>query len=369
MKIRVQKELLQKKLSNIQGIIDKGSSQFMLNHFLLDAGRERSFIMATDLETAYREPIDLEVEEEGSLCIPGKKFYDFVRELEGTISLEAVDENWLKISSGKTLVKLASLSSQDYPIWPILEGKLEISLSSASLIKLIERTIYAVKDVDSRPFTKGLLFRITEDGVLTVVGTDSHRLSMAVGQVLRSKGDIEGSVDVLLSKKSIVELRKVLGPEAGELKISIGKNHLCFKIGDIDLLIRRVEGTFPNYEQAIPSSFEKEVVFNRAELIKTLRKVSIMSRERGYAVKIKLEEGSMFISSYDPDFGEAFDEINVEYTGEPLLIAFNAQYLLDVLHTMDSARAIFKLIGPESASMLLEEGKEDYKCIVMPLRL
>ncbi len=368
MKIRVQKDLLQKKLSNIQGIIDKGSSQFILNHFLFHASKEWSFIMATDLETAYREPIDLYVEEEGKLCIPAKRFYDFVRELEGIISLEDIDGNWLKISCDRTNVRLACLSHEDYPIWPTLEGEIEISLSSADLIKLIERTLYAVRDIDSRLFLKGLLFRVSGDNILTVVGTDTHRLAVARGYVSRDKGDIEGVVDVLLSRKSIVELEKALSAEADKVSITIGKNHVCFKIRDIDFLIRRVEGNFPNYEQVIPSSFDKVVVLSRADFIRSLRKVSIMSKEKGCAVRIKLEEGSMLISSNEPDLWEAYDEMDVDYAGEPFLIAFNAKYLLDALYVMSSDRAVLKLIGPESASMLHEEGNEDYKCLVMPLR-
>ncbi|MCX7913178.1 MAG: DNA polymerase III subunit beta [Thermodesulfovibrionales bacterium] len=370
MKIKVQKDLLQKKLSNIQGILDKGGSLLILNHFLLNVNKEWSFIMATDLETAYREKIDVEIEEEGKLCIHGKKLYDFIRELEGTVSLESIDGNWLKVSSGKSYIKLACLPPEDYPIWPTLEGDLEMSLSASELIKLIERTLYAVKDIDSRLFLRGLLFRITGWGVLTVVGTDTHRLSVASGPVVIEKGiHIEGNVDVLLSRKSISEVKKALSQESDMLSVIVGRNHVCFRVKDKEFLIRRVEGTFPNYEQVIPINFEGEAFIGRDEFIRALKKVSILSKEKGYAVRITMEPNLMTISASDPDYGEAYDEIGIGYEGKPLMIALNAQYLLDSLLTMSSDRVLFKFNSPSSATMLQEEGTESYKCVVMPLRL
>ncbi len=371
MKIRVEKDLLQKKLSNIQGILDKGSSSLqILNHFLFNADdKEGSFIMATDLETAYKESIEVEIEEEGKICIHGKKFFEIIKEMEGTIYLEVIDENWLKITSGKSLIRLACLPHVDFPAWPDLEGQTEISITMADLSKVIERTVYAVKESDARFFLKGLLFKITTDGTLTVVGTDTHRLSLVKNPIeIKETGLLEDSTDILISKKAVLEIRKTLSNEGKKIDITIGKNHIRLKIRDTELLTRKVEGTFPNYENSIPESFEKELIANRNEFLKSLRKVSVMSKNRGYAVKMDIDAKSMTLSASDPDYGEAVDEINVNFTSKPFSIAFNAQYLIEALETMTGERIIFKFIDPLKASMLLEEGMDDYKCVIMPLR-
>lgn len=369
MKIKVQKDLLQRKLSNIQSIVDRGGSLPLLNHFLLNVNNERSFIMATDLETAYKEPFDMEIEEEGKICIHGKKFFEIIKEMEGTIALESIDEKWLKITAGRSLVKLACLSHEDFPLWPDLEGETEISLPASQLLKTIERSLYVAKDTESRFFLKGLLFKITPDGILTVVGTDTHRLALVKCPIeIKYAGNLEDSRDILISKKAISEIKKILTNEHDTASVTIGKNHVLFKIKETELLTRQIEGTFPNYEQAIPASFEKELIIDRSEFLKSLRKVAVMSKERGYTVKLSIEADTLIISANDPDFGEATDEMNVKYMAEPFVITFNALFLMDAANTMSTERIVFKFIDPLKPSMFQEEAMDDYKCVIMPLR-
>lgn len=382
MKLKVQKDLLQRKLSNIQSIVDRGGSLQILNHFLLDANNEKPFIMATDLETAYKEPIDMEIEEEGKICIHGKKFFEIIKEMEGTIALESIENKWINITSGRSLIRLACLPYEDFPLWPDLEGEREINLSMSQLLKIIERSLYAAKDTEARFFLNGLLFKITPlpvqalqtgtqtgDGILTVVGTDTHRLALVKCPV--EVKDVETLTDIkniLISKKAISEIKKILSDEPEMATITVGKNHVLFKIKEIELLTRQIEGTFPNYEQAIPESFEKELIADRNEFLKSLRKVSVISKERGYTVKLAIEVDSMIISANDPDYGEATDEINVNYTAEPLAITFNARYLQEAVTTMSAERIVLKFIEPLKPVMLQQEGLDDYKCVIMPLR-
>lgn len=369
MKIKAQKDLLQKKLSNIQSLTDRGGSLQILNHFLLDANKDRPFIMATDLETSYNEPIEMEIEEEGKICIHGKKFFEIIREMEGTVSLEVIENKQLKISSGKSLFKLSCLPYEEFPRWPDLEEDIEIGLSISQLLRVIERTLYAAKDTESRFFLNGLLFRITSDGFLTVVGTDTHRLALvkALIQINRA-GALEGVKDVLISKKALTDIKKILGESTEMASMTLGKNHVMFKIKEIEILTRQIEGSFPLFEQAIPTAFDKEILVNRIEFLKSLRKVSVISSERGYTIRLDIDGNSMIVSSSDPDYGEATDEIFIEHAGEPMTISFNARYLQDVANTMTAERILVKIIDPLKPVMLQEEGSDDYQCIVMPLR-
>jgi DNA polymerase-3 subunit beta len=149
----------------------------------------------------------------------------------------------------------------------------------------------------------------------------------------------------------------------------IGKNHLLFKIGDVQFLVRLIEGTYPNYEQVIPSSGDKKIKIVREDLLRTLRRVSVMSRERSNAVKVDISAGSLAVSSSNPDIGEARDEVGAEYQGQEVSLGFNARYLMDALSAMSTERVILSLQDALSPTLIQEEGKEDYKCVVMPMRI
>jgi DNA polymerase-3 subunit beta len=369
MKVKVQKDLLQKKLANIQSIVDRGGSLQVLNHFLLSALPKKSFITATDLETAYREPLDMEVEEGGAICIPGKKFFEIVREMEDIISIETVDSRWLKVAAGKSNIRLACLPGEDFPIWPDLLGEIEISLTVSLLYQIIERSLYAARDAETRFFLNGLLFKIIPDNTLIVVGTDTHRLAFVKNPVeIKESSALKEARDVLISKKAISEIKKILSESSEIANITIGKNHILIRVNDIELLTRQVEGTFPDFTKAIPESFEKDLILDREVFLKSLRKVSVISKERGYMVKLDVGRDLLTISATDPDYGEAIDEIEADYKSEPFAITFNARYLQEAANAMTSKKVIMKFLDGQKPVMMQQEGLEDYKCVIMPLR-
>lgn len=369
MKVKVEKDLLQKKLSNIQGIIDKGGPLQILNHFLLKVENKKSFITATDLEMAYREPVDMEIEEEGALCIPGRKFFEIIREMEGTISLETVDNKWLKIKTGKSSIRLACLPADDFPKWPDLQRDIEISLTTATLLQIIERSLYATRDAETRFFLNGLLFRIEPGNTLVVVGTDTHRLALVRSSIMIKDNLQENeSRDVLISKKAISEIKKVLSDSSEMANIVVGKNHVLFRVNEIEFLTRRVEGTFPDFTKAIPESFEKNLILAKSAFLKSLKMVSAISKERGYTVKLDVGRDLLTISAIDPDYGEAIDEIEAEYAAEPFTIAFNARYLQEAVAVMATEKVVMRFLDSQKPVMMQQEGIEDYKCVIMPLR-
>lgn len=369
MKVTVERNELQKKLSDIQNIVEKKNTMPILSHFLLVAEKGGAHITATDLETAFKEPITLTVAEEGSMCIPAKKLFEIVREMDDEITLESADTKWLKVKSGKSSFRLACLSSKEFPVWPSLGGSddvEEMEIDAALLLEMIDKTLYAAGESDTRYVLNGLLFNIKPDGTLTVVGTDGHRLALSRKTV---ESTPKQEKRVIFSRKSLSELRKFLSDSEKKVKLTIGKNHILFTIGDIQFLTRLIEGTYPNYEQVIPASSDKTMLVDKLLLMKSLRRVSIMSKERSSAVKVDIEANNMGISASNPDLGEAKDEFSVEYTGEPITIAFNAKYLLDALAVMDSEKIVLKLNEPLSPTLVMEQDRDDYKYVVMPMRL
>lgn len=367
MKVTVEKDELHKKLSDIQNIVEKKNTMPILSHFLLTAEKGGQHITATDLETAFKEPITLTVADEGALCIPAKKLFEIVREMDGEITLESTDSKWLKVKCGKSHFRLACLGPDEFPVWPAMPSDAEkLGLDSLVLLEMIDKTLYAAGESDTRYVLNGLLFNIKPDGSLIVVGTDGHRLALSKKEVgLNTKEEKR----VIFSRKSLAELRRFLGGEAKPVKISIGKNHILFELDSIQFLTRLIEGTYPNYEQVIPASSEKTMLIDRDTLMKSLRRVSIMSKERSSAVKVDIGAQVMGISASNPDLGEAKDEFAVDYSGDPITLAFNAKYILDALGVMDAEKVVLKLNEPLSPTLLMEDGRDDYKYVVMPMRL
>ncbi|MBF0559922.1 MAG: DNA polymerase III subunit beta [Nitrospirae bacterium] len=367
MKVTIEKNELQKKLSDIQSIVEKKNTMPVLSHFLLVAEKGEAYITATDLETAFKEPITLTIAAEGKLCIPAKKLFEIVREVDGAIVLESADEKWLKVKSGKSQFRLACLSHDQFPVWPALSADVEhMEIDSLLLLEMIDKTLYSAGESDTRYVLNGLLFNIKPSGTLIVVGTDGHRLALSTKTV---DSKLKEEKKLIFSRKSLSELRRFLDDEAKQVRMAIGKNHILFEMDSIQFLARLIEGTYPNYEQVIPVAGEKTLVVDRIALMKSMRRVSIMSKERSSAVKVDIEPNLMSISASNPELGEAKDELSMEYSGEAITVAFNARYILDALSVMSSDSILIKINEPLSPTLLMESGKDDYKYIVMPMRL
>jgi len=366
MKIVVSKDEILAKLSNIQNIVEKRNTMPVLSHFLLEAGKQGSHIVATDLDTALKEPLLATVEREGRICIPARKMFEIVREVEGDLVCESVDEQWLKLKAGASNFRLACLSAKEFPAWPGMDDIEEIEMSAPVLSEIIEKTVYASGESDTRYTLNGLLFHVTPGVNITTVGTDGHRLALISRGI---GGAVKEERKLIIPRKAASELRKLLEKSEETIKVTLCKNHVLFVIKDMHFLTRLIEGTYPNYEQVIPAGNEKRVLADRENFMKTIRRVAIMSREKSNAVKVDLSENLITITSSNPDIGEAQDELPVEYSGDTLSLGFNARYLLDVFVAMTSEKVVLELDAPLSPVLIREEKDQDYRCVIMPMRI
>lgn len=364
MKLSVAKSELMGRLSNIQNIVEKRNTMPILGHFLLSAAKSGTVITATDIETAIREPLDAAVEKEGTLCVPARKLFEIVREVDGDITLTLTDSLWLKVQSGMSTFKLACLAPDEFPTWPEMSNTVEVGMPARTLGDMIEKTLFSAGESDTRYTLNGLLFHFNQEG-LTVVGTDGHRMAL-VKTALTSP--LKEEKKVIVPRKTTAELKKFLDTDS-DLSMGIASNHIKFKVAGIEFLARLIEGSYPNYSQVIPSDNDKIVTASRDSFMKALRRVSVMSRERSNAVKIEIEKDTIRLTSSNPDLGEARDEFGVKYSGDELSAGFNAKYILDVLSAMSTDNIAFELKDQLSPTLLKEEGNDSYKCVVMPMRI
>jgi len=293
--------------------------------------------------------------------------FEIVKEVDGDITMESEDGQWLKVNAGRSKFRLACLSADEFPAWPGMENIEEAQIATKNLVEMIEKSLYAAGESDTRYTLNGLLFHAKKDsGEMTVVGTDGHRLSCISRKI---NTPLKEEKKVIIPRKAAAEIRRFLDRDTENITVIIGKSHVMFKIEEVEFLTRLIEGTYPNYEQVIPSGNEKKVIISRDEFIKALRRVSVMSREKSNAIKVDIEDGALVLSASNPDLGEAKDEVKVEYKGEALSLGFNARYLIDALNAMSGEKVVFELQDPLSPTLLTEEKDASYRCVIMPMRV
>jgi DNA polymerase-3 subunit beta len=369
MKLRIEREEIQRALQSIQGIVDKKTTMPVLSHFLLKVDKT-AYIQATDLDIALRRPVDAEIKQKGSLCIPARKLMEIAREVEDALSLESQENNWLKVTSGKSTFKLMGLPEEEYPTLPEVSKAQEFSIDSSTLVDMIEKTIYATGESDTRYTLNGLLMhfvprkKVTE---LNMVGTDGHRLSVISREI---KGKLSEEKRLILPKKAASELRRVLEASSEEeIDICLNKNHIFFILDDIVFTSRLIEGTYPSYEQVIPQDNEKKLVVDKVAFLKALRRTSIMSREKTNAIRLDIEEDRLTLSSINPDLGEAREEMACQYRGEQMTIGCNARYLIDAIQAMEGESIRMELQEALSPILVVETEETGYRCVIMPMRI
>ena len=384
MRFTVSKTEIQEKLSDIKGIVVHNKTMPILSHFLLNVSKDDSYIIATDLETTIKEPLHIDLEAEGKLCMPARKLIEIIKEVEDKdLSFESAasespepvlgSDKWLKVKSGNSKFKLACLPADDFPAWPALGDIEDITIDASTLMEMIEKTIYSAGESDTRYTLNGLLFHLKPDkSRLRLVGTDGIRLAAVSKQV---QTEIKEERKIIVSRKAIFGLKRLLG-RAEAARISIGANHVLFSIGDVQFLTRLVEGAYPDYEGIILETNGKDkkkasvVSIERDAFIKALNRVSVMSETiPTNIVKLDLTENLITLSSSDPNIGNAKDQVITDYKGDGVVIAFNTRYLLDALKVMTSEKVILRLEGPLAPTLLTQQNDKVWKYIVMPVKI
>ena len=368
MKLMIAKEVLQKRLQVIQGIVESKSTMPILSHMLLSADDTGTTISATDLDIAVKEPLEAEVEEKGSVCIPARKLYEIVREIPAdNLKLELLENNWITLTGGRSKFKLVGLAEEDFPSFPEISEGESIVFDSLVLKDIITRVIYATGESDARYTLNGIMFHLNpEDNTITVIGTDGHRLSIVKKPF---SGTISEERKVIVPKKAASEVRKLTESYEGDLKISFNKNHVVFIFGEIVLISRLIEGSYPNYEQVIPKNNEKSIKAVREDILGAVKRAAIIGKEKTFPVKMELKDETAYFSSNNPDIGEVNEQVAVQYEGEQLTVGFNARYMIDALQNLPGDEIIMEIQDSLTPTLIKQAGSDDYCCVIMPMRI
>jgi DNA polymerase-3 subunit beta len=351
-----------------QGIVERRTTIPILGNVLIQSGGDGVVVAATDQEIGVRRQCTAAVKKKGALTVNARKLYEMVREFgDGEVRIRQQDNNWIEVSAGRSRFRLVGLDAREFPAMPEPPAdEIGIRLAAEVLTEMLEYTLFAVSADETRANLNGIHLEGAGEGRLRMVATDGHRLAMITRGVERG----QLAQGVTIPRKAVMELRKVLegGDEPVELAVAGGLAHALR--GRVQMSMRLIEGEFPDYHQVIPSKSERQAVLNAGALHGALRRVSIVSSERTRGVKLQLDGSKLELTTINPDVGEAAEEIEIEYDGQPISIGFNSRYLLDVLAVVPADRRVeLSLIDEVSPGVLRPDGDADYCYIVMPMRL
>ncbi len=358
-------------LGRIQSIVEKRNSMPILANTLLTATKpDRLEIAATDLDLGIRSLQSAEVQKPGALTVSARKLFEIIREFpDETIHLATTANSYLELKCARSRFTLAGTAAEEFPTLPALAPEKMGRIQAALLSSMIERTMYAVSTDETRYNLNGVYFELIEEGTkLRMVATDGHRLAISERAVgAESSGFASG---VILPRKALAELKKLVDEEdADEIELGFEGNSALARKGDVTLVMRLVEGEFPNYRQVLPKTNTQRVTIASDILAQAVRRASLVSVERSKAIRVELAPGVMRITSTNPDLGDASEELDIDYQGEGLSIGFNARYLLDSLGAFHAKEVELCLEDELSPALVRPTEDSDSVAVVMPMRL
>ena len=372
MEFLIEKGEFTKGLFRSQSVVERKGTMPILLNVLIETKDNGISITATDLEIGIKGQYPGEVRTPGNITLSAKKLYEVVKELpEKDVSFRMKENQWVEIKSGKSVFNIMGVSAETFPSFPAYEEEEFMALEASVLREMIDKTIFAVSADESRYNLTGVFFtrhKQDEDQKMRMVATDGYRLSLIDRAMKTEIPEMEKGI--LLPKKGLAELSRLLEEEAGsQVWIKLKNNNLIIKKENVVLIMRLLDAEFPDYNQVIPNQTRRHIRMKRGHLLESLKRVSILSSEKTKGVKFHFGENLLELSSYNPDFGEAKEEVSAEYKGEELTVGFNYRFILEVLNILDSEEIIMEFEDGVNPAIIRPANDENHTCVVMPMRI
>ncbi|MBI2304241.1 MAG: DNA polymerase III subunit beta [Chloroflexi bacterium] len=368
---------LQENLSKGLGVVGRAvagkTTLPMINNVLLSIDQSRLKLSATNLEIAITCWIGAKVEEEGAIAIPARLLSEFVNSLPN----ERIDMNLsprqrvLGLRCARFEARINGMDAEDFPPIPMIDEASIISLDPVGLRSAITQVVFAAATDDTRPVLTGVHFRL-EGNQATLATADGFRLAI---RKLSLATPVAEKMEVIIPARSLSELNRLLGDETEpvQLAISAAKNQVLFRLKNVVMVSQLIQGTFPNYNQLVPQSYQSRAVVTVSDFQRASRTASIFARDGSGIIRIQvtpggeLSPGRMAISARAEEYGDNTGEIDATVDGEGAKIAFNSTYLMDVLGVIDEEEVALETTSPSSPGVLRPVGSESYLHVVMPM--
>jgi len=363
LRITCAKDELVQSLGVVARAVSTRTSVQILAGILIEAQGDELRLAATDMEISLRASAAAQIEGDGVVVLPGKTLADIARLLpadEVTIEHRPA-EPVVHVTSGSASYTLNTYNPEDFPRLPELGAVPTFSVERESLLETIGRVARASSRDESRPVLTGILVHF-EGSKLVMAATDSYRLAVKETVLESTPPDLEA----IVPSRALQELARI-ATSGDEIEIGVHENQVLFSTSGVWLTTRRIDGQFPNYRQLLPEAFEHELTLPRGELLDVVRRASVMI-QRATPLQVRLAEGELTVIARTQDVGESRESMPAAFTGDPLEIGFNADFLRDGLESVEGDDVRVKLISPLRPAVLQGDG-DDFTYLVMPIRL
>ena len=369
MKFTIDRSSFLKPLGHIYSVVERRNTIPILSNVLIESDASKVSFTATDMDMDIVETVGCIVSSQGKLTVSAHTLYDIVRKLpDGSeIQIELIDLN-VEVSAGKSRFILPTLPVDDYPIMTEIEKGNEFSLEAVDLANLIDNTKFAISSEETRYYLNGIYLHVPDikSDKLRAVATDGHRLAQA--EVPIPKG-AENMTGVILPRKAVGEVRKLIDSTDGLVTIIISKTKAKFIFPTSILTTKLIDGSFPDYQRVVPKENLNKLLVSNSHFSKAIDRVSTVSMEKSRAVKLSLSNNVLLLQVNSHDLGNASEELDVNYTSDPIDIGFNARYLLDISGQIQGKNIELSLSDSASPALITDPDQEGVIFVLMPMRV
>lgn len=362
MKLQVTQENLTKALSSVARVASSRGTLPILSNVLLKVVDGRLSIAATNLDIGITHYIGAKVSEEGAITVPAKLMQDFVGSLPSGVIDLTLEDSKLRIVTDKYQSVINGVSAEDYPVMPAIEDGQTWNVPARDLKLALQQVIVAASNDEARPVLTGVYWH-THEGALYLAATDSYRL--AEKALMKTAQEMK----LLIPASSLNDLLRVLGDAEEDVAVTFDEQQVLFRVNDVELVTRLIEGNYPDYRRLIPSAFATSVVLKKSDFVNITKVSSLFARESAGSVTINLEEANQTVSirSIASQIGENTASANGSVTGDGT-ITLNSRYILDALHGVSSDEVLFGFNGKLEPTVLRDPKSGDYTHVIMPLK-
>lgn len=367
MNLVCEREKLLEALQTCQRAISGKSMLPILSGILFKSDKNQLHLSSTDLEISIRTDLDTEVKEGGSLVVPARLILDILSNLESEkVELTLVKEkSQLEIKSGESKFNLSVYFEEDFPKIPEGSDSPACTIKSEAFARAAKEVIKAASKDESKPLLTGVLVEINAD-TLRMVATDSYRLAVYENKI---EGGPAQQIRIIVPARSLRELVRIIsGKENGQISISLTENQAVFKAENVDLISRLIDGDFPNYKQLLPETYEKVIKINKVKAMGSIKRTAIMAQNNS-PIKFIATNKQLVMSAMTQDVGEATEKMEADYAGDEIKIAFNPDYLIDGISSVETEDVAIEITDPIKPAMIKPVGDESFQYLIMPVRL
>jgi DNA polymerase III subunit beta len=367
---QIARDALLKPLQAVSGIVERRHTLPILANVLLEQRDGHLYVTATDLEMQITAHSTLDGKDGQATTVGARKLQDLLRALPDDATLNVdVTSSKMTVRAGRSRFNLQTLPAAEYPRITLGTEQLQtLSLPQRDLRKLFKLAEFAMAQQDIRYYLNGMLL-VVDKGTLQAVATDGHRLSWASLAVPGDGASQMRRQEAILPRKTVLELGKLLSDSEDPVTVDILATQVRFRFANVELVSKVVDGKFPDFNRVIPVGHTKLVELDRLTALAALQRAAILSNEKFRGVRVVLATDLLKIVCTNSEQEEAEEELEIDYKGDPLDIGFNITYLLDALQNVSVDKVLFAFGDANSSALVTMPDRDDYKYVVMPMRI